>query len=233
MENTSGKLTLRMPKSLHNELVQLAEKEGVSLNQYCIYLLSEKLSVYMLGKRKINRKLKLIRDSYEPSDFYNQINKIEEIYKDVMELKPIIINEIKEIANNRKNKLTKNDEEYLEMKYPVIMFREFGVYKAKIKIPTLKIVISNIIDENIDDDYLKRSFLNEEFCEKIHYSQVNADEIGEHCVLDYNSKVIFILEENFENIKYYIEKIKSNLEVLNKNKKFTVNTYPTYILGEI
>jgi antitoxin HicB len=30
----SGKVNLRMPKSLHRDLVRLAEAEGVSLNQY-------------------------------------------------------------------------------------------------------------------------------------------------------------------------------------------------------
>lgn len=36
----SGKLLLRMPKSLHRRLVEAAEPEGVSLNQYIVSLLS-------------------------------------------------------------------------------------------------------------------------------------------------------------------------------------------------
>lgn len=36
----SGKLSLRIPKSLHRELVEEAEKEGVSLNQYALYRLA-------------------------------------------------------------------------------------------------------------------------------------------------------------------------------------------------
>lgn len=36
----SGKLLLRMPKSLHRRLAQTAELEGVSLNQYIVSLLS-------------------------------------------------------------------------------------------------------------------------------------------------------------------------------------------------
>lgn len=36
----SGKLNFRMPKSLHRQLAERAEREGVSLNQLMVYLLS-------------------------------------------------------------------------------------------------------------------------------------------------------------------------------------------------
>lgn len=39
-ETYSGKVNLRMPKSLHQRLSTEAEKEGVSLNQYMLYKLS-------------------------------------------------------------------------------------------------------------------------------------------------------------------------------------------------
>ncbi|MEH2196200.1 MAG: type II toxin-antitoxin system HicB family antitoxin [Nostoc sp.] len=38
--NYSGKLLLRMPKSLHRRLAEVAEQENVSLNQYIVFLLS-------------------------------------------------------------------------------------------------------------------------------------------------------------------------------------------------
>jgi len=44
----SGRLLLRMPKSLHRRLAEGAEKEGVSLNQYVLSLLSE-----ATGKRAV------------------------------------------------------------------------------------------------------------------------------------------------------------------------------------
>ena len=37
----SGQFKLRMPKTLHRSLVLNAKKEGISMNQYCIYLLSK------------------------------------------------------------------------------------------------------------------------------------------------------------------------------------------------
>ncbi|PAX52100.1 type II toxin-antitoxin system HicB family antitoxin [Brunnivagina elsteri] len=39
-ETYSGKLLLRMPKSLHRRLAKAAEVENVSLNQYLLFLLS-------------------------------------------------------------------------------------------------------------------------------------------------------------------------------------------------
>ncbi|WP_123052782.1 type II toxin-antitoxin system HicB family antitoxin [Clostridium sp. JN-1] len=43
----SGEFRIRMPKSLHQDLAIEAEKEGISMNQYCIYLLSKEF-----GKNK-------------------------------------------------------------------------------------------------------------------------------------------------------------------------------------
>jgi len=40
-DNYSGRITVRAPGSLHRDLVEQAEREGVSLNQYLIYLLSK------------------------------------------------------------------------------------------------------------------------------------------------------------------------------------------------
>lgn len=40
LEEYSGKLVLRIPRSLHKKLKEQAEIEGVSLNQYMLYKLS-------------------------------------------------------------------------------------------------------------------------------------------------------------------------------------------------
>jgi len=37
----SGQFKLRLPKSLHKELAERSKKEGISMNQYCVYLLSK------------------------------------------------------------------------------------------------------------------------------------------------------------------------------------------------
>lgn len=41
VEDYSGQFKLRIPKSLHMELAERSKKEGISMNQYCLYLLSK------------------------------------------------------------------------------------------------------------------------------------------------------------------------------------------------
>ena len=40
-EDYSGQFKLRIPKSLHRQLALQSRREGVSMNQYCVYLLSQ------------------------------------------------------------------------------------------------------------------------------------------------------------------------------------------------
>ena len=37
----SGQFKLRIPKSLHRDLALHARREGISMNQYCLYLLAK------------------------------------------------------------------------------------------------------------------------------------------------------------------------------------------------
>lgn len=41
LDQYSGQYRLRMPKSLHRSLAVHSKQEGVSMNQYCVYLLSK------------------------------------------------------------------------------------------------------------------------------------------------------------------------------------------------
>lgn len=46
LENYSGQFKLRIPRSLHRSLAEHSQKEGISMNQYCVYLLSKNDAVY-------------------------------------------------------------------------------------------------------------------------------------------------------------------------------------------
>ena len=41
LEDYSGQFKLRVPKTLHKHLAEKAEMEGVSMNQYCVSILSK------------------------------------------------------------------------------------------------------------------------------------------------------------------------------------------------
>ncbi len=46
LENYSGQFKLRIPKSLHKSLAEHSKREGISMNQYCLYLLSKNDALY-------------------------------------------------------------------------------------------------------------------------------------------------------------------------------------------
>ena len=48
-EKYSGQFKLRIPKSLHKALSDHAKREGISMNQYCMYLLSRNDAMYNYG----------------------------------------------------------------------------------------------------------------------------------------------------------------------------------------
>ncbi|NSW92627.1 MAG: type II toxin-antitoxin system HicB family antitoxin [Firmicutes bacterium] len=43
IDNYKGRITIRVPKTMHKELIEEANEEGISLNQYLIYLLSKSM----------------------------------------------------------------------------------------------------------------------------------------------------------------------------------------------
>jgi predicted RNase H-like HicB family nuclease len=55
LEEYSGQFKLRMPKSLHKTLMDRSRQEGVSMNQYCLYLLSSGASGPYIPNEQIPR----------------------------------------------------------------------------------------------------------------------------------------------------------------------------------
>lgn len=46
LDNYSGQFKLRIPKSLHKQLAEHSRREGISMNQYCLYLLTKNDAQY-------------------------------------------------------------------------------------------------------------------------------------------------------------------------------------------
>ncbi len=46
LEEYSGQFKLRIPRSLHRSLAEHSKREGISMNQYCAYLLSRNDALY-------------------------------------------------------------------------------------------------------------------------------------------------------------------------------------------
>ena len=47
LEEYSGQFKLRIPKSLHRSLAEHSKREGISMNQYCLYLLTKNDALYI------------------------------------------------------------------------------------------------------------------------------------------------------------------------------------------
>ena len=45
----SGQFKLRIPKNLHRQLSEHSKREGISMNQYCLYLLSRNDAIHSRG----------------------------------------------------------------------------------------------------------------------------------------------------------------------------------------
>lgn len=46
LESYSRQFKLRIPRSLHRSLAEHSQREGISMNQYCVYLLSKNDVLY-------------------------------------------------------------------------------------------------------------------------------------------------------------------------------------------
>lgn len=58
-------LSLRVPESLHRQLRELAEQQGVSVNQLAVAALSEKMSALMAGEHLEQRTRRGSRDKFD------------------------------------------------------------------------------------------------------------------------------------------------------------------------
>ena len=47
LEEYSGQFKLRLPRSLHRSLAEHSQREGISMNQYCVYLLAKNDAMYV------------------------------------------------------------------------------------------------------------------------------------------------------------------------------------------
>jgi hypothetical protein len=66
-----SRLTLRLPDTLHQQLIDLAESEGVSLNQYIVYALTRQSSI-----NYITQQIPKQETNQQQSDFTNLLQKL-------------------------------------------------------------------------------------------------------------------------------------------------------------
>lgn len=60
-----GALSLRLPESIHRHIKQIAEKEGVSINQFISSAVSEKISALLTEDYLLQRAKRVKRDDFK------------------------------------------------------------------------------------------------------------------------------------------------------------------------
>jgi hypothetical protein len=60
-----SRLTLRLPETLHQQLIHLAEDEGVSLNQYIVYALTRQVTQAYTVYAVPDEKIRVQRQNFE------------------------------------------------------------------------------------------------------------------------------------------------------------------------
>ena len=106
-----SRLTLRLPETLHQQLANLAEGEGISLNQYIVYALTRQVSstyiVETISKEDIvqqqeNFKQLLEKLGKADTQEIEQVLSQREIVNPEPALTPDIVNQLKtKIKNNQ------------------------------------------------------------------------------------------------------------------------------------
>ena len=138
----SGNIKLRLPKSLHKSLSEQAIAEGISLNQFCLMLLSKGLNSNYLGTYEFNNILaKIYRESN------NDLNQIyQQLYylnTRVEALIPLLKQDLNSLFESNKRDINSSIET-LRSIYPIYPGTIQNEDYPFIKIPSIKVVLQPI-----------------------------------------------------------------------------------------
>lgn len=99
----SGKIALRIPRSLHQQAAELAELEGVSIN----HVLTLAIANYTAGKKSLLEATKIIKNEFEY--FLAPINQFHWYATQIQSLKPYAVSGIGLVDTNYTVSLTSNN----------------------------------------------------------------------------------------------------------------------------
>jgi hypothetical protein len=107
-----SRLTLRLPETLHQQLANLAQGEGISLNQYIVYALTRQVSsaytVEVISKEDIEKQQNNFNDltaqlGQADAKKIKKVLSKREVVQPETELTPYIINRLKAKIKDKNN----------------------------------------------------------------------------------------------------------------------------------
>ena len=144
----SGNIKLRLPKSLHAALLRQADFENVSLNQLCLMHLSSGVSRNNnLGAYEFNQRLEVMAREAKNDD--ELFEKLEKLNDEVERLKPLLLRELKGMSDGNK-RVTSDYVEVLRTIYPIYQGDIMGEKLPMLKLPSAKIVLRPKEKEKLD-----------------------------------------------------------------------------------
>lgn len=139
LQELSGNIKLRLPKSLHAALVRQSKYENVSLNQLCLMYLSTGISSNNLGTEEFNHRLELIAIECR-NDEKKLFERLTDLNDEVEAIKPFLLQELKIALDDNKRQM--NDFiETLRYIYPVYHGDWVGEKLPMLKVPSAKIAL--------------------------------------------------------------------------------------------
>lgn len=139
IEDYSGNIKLRLPKSLHAELVNQAEQEGVSLNHLCSMHLVTGLSKRALGKEEFYKRLECIEIESQSNEAV-LFAKLSELNEEINDIKPFLTKELKNIFEKNSRSFSEQME-VLSYIYPIYYNNLSDSKFPLLKIPSAKVVL--------------------------------------------------------------------------------------------
>lgn len=234
----SGNIKLRLPKSLHEALLQQAEEEGVSLNQLCLMHLSigaARKSDRLLGSEEFNRCLEHIY--YEAQSEDELFRRLERLNAEVEALIPYLKQEVKTALNGKKRKMA-DFMEILENMYPVyacyVRNWEFNevLERMMLKVPSVKISLCPKMGEMVEFEAFRKKV--REICPQASLSYGDYDDFipGARQEIDSSKSMSIVINIccQYQELKPLVINLKEQIKKMSEAEQMRLELKPCYLV---
>lgn len=224
----SGNIKLRLPKSLHAALLRQANFENVSLNQLCLMHLSSGVSRNNnLGAYEFNQRLEVMAREEKNDD--ELFEKLEKLNDEVERLKPLLLRELKGMSDGNK-RVTSDYVEVLRTIYPIYQGDIMGEKLPMLKLPSAKIVLRPKEKEKLDIKEIEKAVKDQCTEVDVLYGDFDIFRPMEKQVINqmYLKSITVHFYCDFCRLKELVEKTKEALCSVKNAEKMFISVKPSY-----